>query len=268
MNFNEKPCRSDKAFLFSFKVFSLQSDIGEESFQFVTRKFPVLAGGEGSETDIHDPDTLECGDSSADSREHATDLVFASFGEDDGEGRVRDALHATRLRRPVLEHGPLFETVDHVGADTLPYRDDVFLFVVIFRREESLRHPPVIGEDDESRGHLVESADREDPGNTGDIGYRLRRMPLFRIRQNATRFMIGEIVILPLIHVGDGHIVALVHAIRKNSRAAVYAHFPGPDKVIGPATRGDTRERQVAVYPNGVGDVGIILYHNKMSFRA
>src|SRR3989338_1288091 len=238
-----------RSFFVVFGSFGLKPEGLEEGIEFGAGDGAGFAGFEAGELDVHDARAFEVRGREAEKAAHAAYLMFLTFRE--------------RYRKfPLAEYLDL-AWFGYVAADIYSFlhlrleiiRQDfrrhhlIFFLVRVFWIEQRVGDTPIVGEDNEPVGIFVEPADGEDAFDGQNFFYFLFAL-LRRVRDDAARFVVGEVAVfgLPPLHF---HLVLLLHLIAQDRRPAVDRDEPLFDKGISLAPCAVFLQRQVLIDAHG-----------------
>lgn len=193
-----------------------------------------------TERDVHNPNTLKIIDFLEERYTHATDLVFLSFGKDDTECVFIDDLHLTGSGCSVFNANTSLHLSFKVVAEGFLCCYEVFLFVRIEWREHAIGDAPVVGENHETVGILVETTNREDVTKRYNM-FDFLVTSLRRVGDDAARFVVGKIDILGGFLVSSEphfNVVVLVDLVTQHSQSTIEKDLLFFDELIGTSTGG------------------------------
>lgn len=198
------------------------SEKARKSEQFLLlpfRKRSVLAIREIPEFYVLDADALQPLHLVSGGFDHAADLAVLPLREDDGELARRYAEYRRRLGFVPVQylHSGGHPREFGVGNRSVDF-DDVFFFVFVFRMHEAIRKPPVVREDEESGGILVEAPDGKDAlGNVENV-QNARIVLGYAGSDDAAGFV--DLVVYEAFRFADRFVAHLDHVGARNDRHA------------------------------------------------
>ncbi len=146
-----------------------------------------------------------------------------------------------------LIHDALFKGGELFRIERFLNHDLILFFMCETRMEESLGDATIVGQYDETLGCFVEPADREDAWHLDDVSDGALFDALRRMRDDAPRFVVGDVDELAAIGLFDGDIVGIGDAHAELSLLSVDEDASLFDQRIRFTSGSDAMQREIAV---------------------
>lgn len=232
--------------------------MGDQALQFAgfgRGEFAVFAEGQLAEVDIHDADPVQLGDLVVQELAHPSDLPVEALGEDDPECVGPEGFDFTFFRHGTQDGESVAHALDELRGDGRLDGDDILLVVLIAGAKDLVDDVPVIRQEDEALGGLVQSADRKEALLVTDEGDDVFR--LFRVcgTDDADWLVEGDIQGLRFClerFAIDADDIAGIDPVAGAGGLVVDGHPAGVDQPISFPTRADAGLADVFVEADGV----------------
>ncbi|OEG06286.1 hypothetical protein BFG06_19090 [Aeromonas caviae] len=164
----------------------------EQLDQLVVGEIAPLPHRQPLEADVHDADALELGHLEAEVLAHAADLAVETLHQGDAKHEGRLSLHLALLGDGAEDGHPGRHAPDELVGHRLVHGHQVLFLVIVARPQDLVHQIPVVGEEDEPLGVLVQAPYGEDAGAVVDEVDDVVLLPRLRGADDAHRLVEGD----------------------------------------------------------------------------